>query len=59
MSRPATRLRFFDFAPFQKESINMTTTPSFRRLRHAACGLLLTLTAASALAADKDRKSVV
>jgi NitT/TauT family transport system substrate-binding protein len=31
----------------------MTTTPSFRRLRHAACGLLLTLGVAGALAADK------
>lgn len=51
--RPAARLRFSLFAPFHKESINMTTTPSFRRLRHAACGLLLTLSAASAMAADK------
>jgi NitT/TauT family transport system substrate-binding protein len=50
---PASRLRFGpSFSVLHKESTSMTTTPLLRRLRLAACGLMMTFSAAS-MAADK------
>src|SRR6478609_8427159 len=49
---PASRLRFSLPSRTSKESLHMSTTPLFRRLRLAACGLMMTLSAAS-MAADK------
>src|ERR1700712_4871113 len=50
---PASRLRLGpSFSVLYKESTSMTTTPLLRRLRLAACGLMMTFSAAS-MAADK------